>query len=152
MYKMKGFLLAFSLLITLVSLGQEIRHDHSIYHSFIENKGQWPERVLFRSHFSGGNMWVEQNKFMFHLQDFSNLHKVHTVPENEHPSDTYQQALIHLTFEGSNEVSSIEKSGESKQYYNYFIGNDESKWASNVHGYEEAILHEFYDGIDLKLI
>ncbi len=149
---LRGFLTLLLLFPILTNYAQEVTHDHSIYHAFIENKGQWPEQVLFKSQFNGGNMWVEQNKFMFHLQDFSNLHTAHTVPEKEHPEDTYSQTLIHLTFEGSNEVNSIETEGKSKQYYNYFIGNDESKWAADVHGYEEAILHEFYDGIDLKLI
>ena len=149
---LRGFLTLLLLFTTLANYAQEVTHDHSIYHAFIENKGQWPEQVMFKSQFNGGNMWVEQNKFMFHLQDFSNLHKAHTVPEKERPDDTYSQTLIHLTFEGSNEVTSIEKSGKSKQYYNYFVGNDESKWASDVHGFEEAVLKEFYDGIDLKLI
>ena len=149
---LKGFLTNLLLFSVLNYYAQEITHEHSIYHSFLENKGQWPEQVLFKSQFNGGNMWVEQNKFMFHVQDFSNLHEAHTDPRKELPNDMYSQSLIHLTFEGSNKVSSIEKTGKSKQYYNYFIGNDESKWAADVHGYEEAVLKEFYDGIDLKLI
>ena len=48
-------------------------------------------------------------------------------------------------------MTQIEKSHKSKSYYNYFIG-DQNKWASNVHGYGEATLKEFYSGIDLKLI
>ena len=36
---------------------QEIEHKHSALHSFIENKGQWVEPILFKSKFSGGNLW-----------------------------------------------------------------------------------------------
>lgn len=146
-----GFLVIFIFLLTFLGSGQEIRHDHSIHHAFLENKGQWPEQVMFKSHFNGGNMWVEQKKIMFHLQDFSNLHRVHTVAEDD-LDPTYRQTLIHLNFVGANEVTSIEKDHETKAYYNYFVGNEESKWASNVHGYGEAVLHEFYDGVDFKLI
>ena len=42
---------------------------------FFENKGQWPEGVLFKTQISGGNIWVQQKKLVFHLQDFSQLHK-----------------------------------------------------------------------------
>ena len=28
------------------AVAQEIEHDHSIHHAFIENKGQWEEPIL----------------------------------------------------------------------------------------------------------
>ena len=66
---------------------------------------------------------------------------------------TFNQTLLHLNFPGANKVTSIKKEHpNSDVYYNYFHGNVESKWASDVHGYGEATLEEFYDGIDLKLI
>ena len=131
---------------------QEIEHEHSILHSFIENKGQWESPILFKAKFSGGNLWVQQRKFVFHLQDFSNLHKNHAQPTNENSDTTLPQAVVHLNFNGSNEVTQIEKINPTKSYYNYFMGNDKTKWTSNVHGFSEAILKEFYNGIDLKLI
>ncbi len=131
---------------------QEIEHEHSILHSFIENKGQWESPILFKAKFSGGNLWVQQNKFVFHLQDFSNLHKNHIEPATEKTDTTLPQAVVHLNFIGSNPVTQIEKYNPTKSYYNYFMGNDKSKWTSEVHGYSEAVLKEFYNGIDLKLI
>ena len=40
----------------------------------LENKGQWPEGVLFRSNMPGGKLWVQQHKLIFHLQDYSTMH------------------------------------------------------------------------------
>jgi gliding motility-associated-like protein len=133
-------------------LAQEVTHDHSIHHAFIENKGQWAKPVLFKTKFSGGNLWVQQRKFVFHLQDYSVMNKVHANPNSEPENAIYKQAVVHLNFAGSNEVSTIEKSERTKSYYNYFIGNDRSKWASEVYGYGEAIMRDFYNSIDLKLI
>ncbi len=59
---------------------------------------------------------------------------------------------MHLNFVGSNEITEIVKELPTESYYNYFIGNDKSKWATNVRGYGEAILKELYTGIDLKII
>lgn len=147
------FLLLFLILcFSFIIKAQEIVHKHSIHHSFIENKGQWDNQVLFQSKFSGGNLWVQQKKMVFHLQDFSALHEAHAnFKEIKNPKQN-SQTVVHLNFLGANEVSNIEKQGKTPNYYNYFLGNDKSKWASDVHGYSEAIMYDLYDGIDLKLI
>jgi len=132
---------------------QEVTHKHASPYSFIENKGQWDEKVLFKSHFDGGNLWIEQHKMMFHLQDFSEMQEAHVSTKNRSAeSSKIPQTVLHLNFLGSNEVNDIEKSIPTKNYYNYFIGNDKAHWASEVKGYGEAILSSLYDGIDLKLI
>ena len=119
-------------------------------HSFIENKGQWDKDILFKSSFKGGNLWVQRKKLMFHLKDYQELRKNHgggicdTCKNREH--------AVHLNFEGCNSITQFSSSTPSKEYYNYYLGNDQTKWASNVHAYTEATLHELYTGIDLKLI
>lgn len=130
---------------------QEIAHKHSIHHAFVENKGQWDEKVLFKSRFQGGNMWVQQHKFVFHLQDFGETNEAH-VGKVASPKSENKQQVVHFNFQHSNEITTIEKSGKTDMYYNYFIGNDQRKWASDVRGYSEAVLQNLYDGIDLKLI
>jgi gliding motility-associated-like protein len=144
-------ILIFSML-ALPGFSQETAHAHDIHHAFIENKGQWPEPVLFRARFNGGNLWVQQRKFVFHLADYSELREVHGKPGNNVGPALIPQALVHLNFLGSNHVEVVEKTHETKGYFNYFIGNDPSKWASNVRGYGEAVLRDFYEGTDLKLI
>lgn len=149
---MRFLLLSLLYISSMFVNGQEIAHEHSILHSFIENKGQWNDQVLFQSKFDGGNLWVEQKKMVFHLQDFSGTHEAHAnFTKIDGPKEN-RQTIVHLNFIGSNEVNSIEKFGETPNYYNYFLGNDKSKWASEVRGYSEAIMHGLYDGIDLKLI
>lgn len=89
---------------------------------------------------------------MFHLQDFSRLQTYHANPKDGEDVSAFSQTLLHLNFPGSNKVTSIKKDYQTSVYYNYFLGNVESKWASEVYGYGEAILEDFYSGIDLKLI
>ncbi len=147
------FFLLIAVLAFLVNgWSQEINHNHNVHYSFIENKGQWPSSVLFKSHFQGGNLWIQQQKFIFHLQDFSNMQKNHASFKGPFLDPIVNQTLIHMNFEGSNRVSNIEKRLPTAHSFNYFIGNDVQKWASDVHGFQEAVLHEFYDGIDLHLI
>ena len=150
--KQKFTIITLFFLVGFSTLAQEIEHDHSLQHAFIENGGQWNKNILFKANFQGGNLWVEQGKMMFHLQDFSKLQENHANPKDGVDVSEYNQTVLHVNFLGSNTVKSIKKSEPTNAYYNYFIGNDKSKWASNVRGYGEAILEEFYDGIDLKLI
>ena len=144
--------LFFFVLASLSAQSQEITHEHDVYHAFIENKGQWQPEVLFKAKVPTGNLWVQQRKMVFHLQDHSVMKALHGKPRDNGPQAAIPQTVVHLNFPGANEVQHIDKFIPSSYYYNFFKGNDPSKWQSNVRGYSEAILHEFYNGIDLKLI
>ncbi len=144
-------LLIFSSFI-LLSHSQEIEHSHSIHHAFIENKGQWDSKVLFKTRFNGGNLWVEQGKLMFHLQDYSAFQNAHANPRFEGESNFFKQHVVHLNFKGAQAVNQITKNKPTKAYYNFFHGSDKNKWQGGVHGYSEATLHQLYEGINLKLI
>ncbi len=147
----KYFFITFNILIVSVVYSQDTDHKHTEQFGFIENKGQWQEPILFKSNVNGGNMWVQQNKFVFHLQDFSETHLAHNAKEV--PADVKnKQDVVHFNFVNSNKVTKIVKSEPSSYYYNYFIGNDENKWAEDVRSYAEVTLKDLYQDIDLKLI
>lgn len=149
---MKLLVLTLFSVFLLSGAAQEVEHQHSIHHAFIENKGQWDRNILFKTHFRGGNLWVQQGKILFHLQDFSEFQKAHGNPLVNASAVTYRQEVVHLNFEGSNKITNITKGAPTSHYYNFFLGNDRQKWANDVRGYSEATLHELYNGIDLKLI
>src|SRR5690554_3014844 len=60
--------------------------------------------------------------------------------------------LFRSKFLNALEVTEVEKLGATEHHYNYFIGNDKTKWASGVKGYEEFTLKEIYEGVDLRFI
>ena len=152
---MKLFLLILILigLNSYVANAQEDIHTHQTSNQsiFLENKGQWPNDVLFKSKMSGGNLWLQSNKLIYHLQDFASLRENH-FSRSQQASTSIKEKLIHLNFKNCNPITEIKKKKKSKSYYNYFIGNNSEKWASNVHGYSEVTLVDFYDGIDLRFI
>ncbi len=137
------------------------KHNHAFEHkqnnalqsggNLIENKGQWPEGVLFNTKMDGGKVWFQQHKMIYHLQDYSAMHEAHAMKNPSFTSDQVKQTLVHVNFLGSNNVTEIEKTGKSQTYFNFFKGNDQSKWTSDVHGYESFTLKNFYTGIDFKV-
>jgi gliding motility-associated-like protein len=131
-----------------------VKQIHAKSHTgktLIENKGQWPQGVVFRANMDGGKLWVLENKMIFHLQDYSSMHKAHAMSTPGFTGETIKETLVHLNFVGSKKATKIEKSNPTDFYYNYFIGSDQSKWASDVHGFESAVMKEFYTGIDFKI-
>ncbi len=150
---MRSNLLFILFVLTLFQYGwsQEIEHEHSIHHSLIENKGQWDENVLFQSRFGSGNLWIQQNKMVFHIQDYRDMERAHGN-FNFTKEPALKQTVLHCNFLGSNKVKSIVKKNPTITNFNYFLGSDKSKWASDVRGFSEVILKEFYQGIDLKFI
>lgn len=141
--------LFFLILAPLYSSSQEVEKGEGVF-SFLENKGQWPEFVLYRASTSAGKIYVEQNRILYHFQDFSGMHDAHhgkKVNEDE----LIKEELIAAYFEGANKVTETIQNNPSQEYFNFFIGNDRSKWASEVRGYSDIRLNELYNGIDLHI-
>ena len=93
----RSYVLIVSIFFQLVCISQEILHPHDKHFNFLENKGQWPEAVLFKAPFSGGNLWIQQNKFVFHLQDFSDLREIHNDPAaTKEVAPILKQTVVHL--------------------------------------------------------
>ncbi len=90
-------------------------------HYFIENKGQWPDAVLFKSKIPAGNIWVHQHKLLFHLQDYSRLNELHQKPKDAEETIYGKQVLVHLNFPTSNTVTKIEKQQQTNTYFNFLL-------------------------------
>lgn len=133
-------------------VAQEIEHTHNTHYALIENKGQWAEKVLFQSKSQGNNIWVQQHGFIYDIRDYSALKKAHSERISDENSDQFRGTLVGVEFLNSQEVNEVKKEKPLSYYYNYFIGNDSSKWASDVQSFQEATLVNFYPNIDLKII
>ena len=130
---------------------QEPEHRHSLFHALIENKGQWPKQVLFQSRSQQHTIWLQQHGFLYDIRDYSALKKAHANPGAGIDASAYSSTVVAAHFLGSSEVTRIEKNGSTDHYYNYFIGNDSTKWANDVFGYGEITMLDFYPDVDLKV-
>ena len=120
---------------------------------FIENKGQWPKEVLYLTKQNGLNAWITKSGVVY---DFYEL-ELGDAPKSEERNSIVNKNKKIIGSKGQvvkmsllNTNSSIENNGEQKSeaYHNYFLGNDKTKWASNVGLYKEAKLKNIYDNID----
>lgn len=126
---------------------------------FKENKSQWPQQVLFGANYKTTKFFVYDQGFSFCILDGNDLKKGHETKHQgqnyENGSSSYNRTMVkgHNYSINFNYSSFLDYTTPAplKDYYNYFIGNDESHWAGNVKAYEQVVFHHIYKGIDLKL-
>ena len=101
-----------------------MRYTSAQHLAFIENKGQWDSQARFMARLKGMNLWLTDGGFVY---DF----------HRTNPDSTLSGHVVRMKFKGGNVYGGkhhIPAHGEDKhtEYYNYFLGNDSTKWASNV--------------------
>jgi len=129
---------------------QVVERENGVY-KFIENKGQWPEKVLFKSTTNFGNIWLEKYGVFYQFLDMSELqHASHNHKLSDQPQKI-KSYFLYLQFIGANNNPEISTKQKSKEYYNFFLGNDREKWASSCYAYHDITYHKLYPGIDARI-
>ncbi|MES2515652.1 MAG: gliding motility-associated C-terminal domain-containing protein [Bacteroidota bacterium] len=124
--------------------------------AFKENKNQWPSTVLFGADYKSTHFFVNENGFNFCVYDGNDINKAQQARHEEKAGNTdvakhrVKGHNYNVVFNGASFLN-CGKLKPLQEYYNYFIGNDESKWAGNVKAYEELLFSNVYPNIDLKL-
>lgn len=113
------------------------------------NRGQWHENIRYKIELTNGQFLIEQNAFTYHFHNVAELMHSHAGHEDHGTSGMYKQHVIKSTFLGSNPDHAISESKPSGFYRNYFIGNDQGKWKSDVFSFSEINYPGFYENIDL---
>jgi gliding motility-associated-like protein len=118
---------------------------------FIENKNQWDARVKFKAEIPGGNLYLEGNCFTYNFlsQDGYFAARGGHGRTKTAGVDVIKAHSLKATFLGANTSPVFSKLNPQEAPYHYFIGNDPSKWASDVQGFEKIRYHNLYPGIDL---
>jgi uncharacterized repeat protein (TIGR01451 family) len=134
--------------------------------SFVENQGQSDNRVKFTSRGAGYALFLTRDGAVMKLQNpessRSPLAKVApaTAPSmpyigNNQPGDASSQSsiksvsVLNMRLVGANPEASITALDRQKNTSNYFIGNDHSKWRTNVSNFGKVRYAGVYPGVDL---
>jgi hypothetical protein len=124
---------------------------------FIENKNQWDASVQYRASINSGYLSLTTEGFVFQFYDQRKVHeqhynRLHGINEGGEfcPDESIESWIIRMSFPRGN-VSSRKALGKSTEYYNYFLGNDPSRWGIEAHAYREIVYDNFYPGVDLRV-
>ena len=146
MYDMKKILFFLFLVISFFGTSQ----NGKIY-NFIENKGQWNSSVLFKSDIEGGYLYFQKNELTYDFYAQSQLESYFHAHHDKEPRKDLDRLNCHsyrVEFVGGN-TTEIKSTNKQSTYYNYFVGSDKSKWASQVKSYQILQYESLYQNIDL---
>lgn len=117
---------------------------------FIENKGQWPSQVSFMSQIPGGYFFVSNHAFRTIL--FKSV-KRHGGSEIASKTKDYLLAAhcFEAEFIGGNSSRIISNSDPVTTRFNFFLGNDPSKWGTLARAFPEIEMKDLYAGVDVKI-
>lgn len=136
--------------LTVLGFSQE----HKGGYTFIENKNQWHHNVKFKADVKSGYFYLENDGFLFNLLDVKKANEYIESHYDKTKKRDFKQLDWHaykVQFKNANSNVEVVGSDQTPEYYNYFIGDDESKWAGNVNGYHSVNYKEVYEGIDARV-
>ncbi|MCX7769429.1 MAG: hypothetical protein N2110_10495, partial [Flavobacteriales bacterium] len=123
---------------------------------FIENKGQWPQEVLYLARLGGLDAWITRTGVVYDFYQMKEKEGAQANAERPLPQKFEKKDyslhghVVRLNHTGAGAAASGQGQRKQQGYYNYFLGNDPSKWASEVGLYQEAVVKDLYPGIDLR--
>src|SRR5262249_34432414 len=109
--------------------------------AFEANQGQTDASVQFLAHGKGYNAFIQSGSAVFVLAPTPDARQ-------ENPSAP-EQDVLRLQFVDANPASRIEAQDPLPGRTNYFLGNDRSKWVTDVPTFGKVVYHDYYPGIDL---
>ena len=115
------------------------------------NVGQWDKEIIYSVDMASGHLYVDKQGFTYVLHDaMAHKHDGEEHESEDHDGKIHAQ-VVKSHFLNSSWQGQKTEASSSDFYRNYFIGNDESRWKSNVKSYAQTTLNDFYPGIDFLL-
>lgn len=142
------FFFSLLFLLSLCGAAQSLR--------FVQNKGQWPEEVQFRSEIPGGYLFALRDGFIYSFYDPAPIEArharggPHARRMSRPPSDMIQAHAYKVTFEGADRQAHPKGLSPLSEKQHFFIGDDPRRWASDVSVYEEIVWQALYPGIGMR--
>ena len=126
------------------------------HHYFIENKGQWPDNVLFRAEIQQGNVLVTKEGITYQL-----ISRVPEIVENMPTKLGFNKSHgglkkikghnVNVKLINGNEDFEIIKGKKSTINFQFLKGKSKGNWVQDACAWGQLTLQNVYHGIDLKL-
>jgi gliding motility-associated-like protein len=126
-------------------------HSNADHFLFKENKGQWHPNSLFKTILADGSLFLENDGLTYSFIDKSFIRSLHSENKPKEFPKSFKAHGIKVKFKNSNKDVLVSKKEASSFYENYFIGNDSTKWASNVRAFHEVYYTNIYNNIDFSI-
>ncbi len=147
------------LFVSLLLYAFAIRAQSHNNIEFVENKGQWDNRVLYKGDVSNGSFYVRNGGFtvvQHNPVDYANLGLYLHGQNPDGSAVTPNQQMIlrshayNVDFVGASPQLKAVPSKAIQSYNNYFIGSDQSKWGKECKIFQAITLENVYPNVDVR--
>lgn len=142
---------SYFVLLLLIPFGILTAKDNEL--SFIKNVNQWESPINYKADIPGGALFLTPTKMVYSFYKSADLERIH---ELKHKNKNVNQELVSfhaydVNFVGANSNPTISALKQQTTYHNYFLGNDNQKWASHVPLFGNIQYTNIYNGINLSV-
>jgi len=137
------------LLITILSLFSYFVQAQSI--EYVRNDGQWDGAFAYKAATATGDVFLSEKSMTFLVGHAANHDLVEAVKHGDRKDQV--KLLFHayrIHFEGA-ATPKITGNKQQSWYYNYFLGNDSTRWKSNIHPALAVDYAGLYPGVDMHI-
>lgn len=128
---------------------------------FIENKGQWDDRVKFKGEVTGGSIFIRSTGFTIlqhNRQDYAAvMAMLHQHDSKEAASLARADASVNVRshaynvdFVGASPQMQVVPDKMLPSHNNYITGSDPSRWGAECHIYQAITLKDVYPNVDVR--
>ncbi|HLP32143.1 MAG TPA: gliding motility-associated C-terminal domain-containing protein [Bacteroidia bacterium] len=125
---------------------------------FVQNKGQWPKQILYKSALSSGAIYLEKNGWVYsfyddaplkeyiqkwHSKDFNRNYEGHQFSMKGHS--------FRVSFTGGRNDAEIVPEQKQHYYYNFFQGSKQEQWATEAGAYSSVVYKNAYEHTDVRI-
>lgn len=114
---------------------------------FVENKGQWQGFILYKADIPGGDLYITNKGLVYNLVDEHALHE----QQHKKVDEPVNAHAIFVDFVGANNYNH-QAYIPAVTLYNYYLGKDESEWATGARAFQKIILRNVYPQIDFEIV
>ena len=154
----KHFLTTILLLTAIYSYSQKGSME------FVENKGQWDADINFTGKMFNGTFMLQPSGYKVYLYNSSEMQAYQSsfhpkvsdsnsaAAKAAPPKDSYtvHSHVYQVKFVNAAPNPQVVAEKPLNFYNNYFLGNDERKWAGNCKVYQAVVYKNIYPGIDVR--
>ena len=116
---------------------------------FSPNQRQWEKAVLFAADVPAGRLYLERDRLLVARYDARAVDAYYHHGNAAAPARIPAHAYA-VRFVGANPQAEVRGERPTGEHSNYFLGNDESRWASHVPAYADVRYQQLYPGTDLR--
>tara|TARA_B110000902_G_scaffold262558_1_gene339679 strand:- start:3246 stop:6299 length:3054 start_codon:yes stop_codon:yes gene_type:complete len=153
----RGLVIFIMLYATLCIAHEPIQQNSKAKSSyeFVPNVGQWHPAIRYKAAIPYGNLFLESDAIHYLLTNPRDYDRV-SQWKHDNPTKNSEESLgmhsVRMRFLGMEYAPQLKAENTLERYYNYYVGNNPTKWASKVHPSIQVNYQEVYPGVNLEVL